>query len=196
MIGAGATSWTRDGKYIVFDGPAEDGSGAGSDDIYATPTSGTRHMIRVLGTAAQEQAAEVSPNGKWIAYVANDAGKNQIFVMPFMRPGGRTLISTGAAAEPAWASNDELVYRNYESDSLILARLTFGSTITVTRKALFDVRLFNAGSPSYRNYDVTRDGRHFIFVRSTTPPAMVQPIIVLNWVQELRRSMNATGAVR
>ena len=193
IIGVGAVSWTRDGKYIVFDGPAEDGSGAGSDDIYATPTSGVRRMRRAVGTAAQEQVGEVSPDGRWVAYVGNDAGRNQVFVMPFLRPGGRTLISTGAAGEPVWASNNELAYRNYEADSLVLARLTFGETITVTRTQLFDTRSYISGTASYRNYDVTRDGKHFIFVRPTVRAAAARPVIVLNWLSEVRRLMSGTG---
>jgi serine/threonine protein kinase len=194
IIGVGATSWTRDGKWIVFDGPAEDGTGAGSDDIYATPTSGTRKMRSAVATVAQEQVGEVSPDGRWIAYVSNDNGKNQVYVMPFLRPGGRTLISIGAAAEPVWASNNEIAYRSYEMDSLIVATLTFGPTITVTRKALFDARQYARGTPSWRNFDVSRDGQRFLFVRPTTRAALVEPVIVLNWAEEVRRMMSATGA--
>ena len=50
------------------------------------------------------------------------------------------------------------------------------------------------GTPSYRNCDVSRDGKHFLFVRPTIRAATVTPIIVLNWMEEVRRTMAATGA--
>ncbi|MGH7593797.1 MAG: hypothetical protein ACRELE_08110, partial [Gemmatimonadales bacterium] len=141
VIGSSAVSWTRDGKWLVVDGPPSDGKGAGGEDVFAIPMSDTPRTMRpAVASQFNEQSGEVSPDGKWIAYASDDAGKYQIYIQPFLAPGGRTLISTGRASEAAWLSNNELVYMNDEVDSLTLARLEFGPTIKVTRTALFDTR--------------------------------------------------------
>lgn len=191
---AAAVSWTRDGKWIVWDGSIVGVKGAGSDDIFAIPMSGTPGKVQsVVATPAQEQCGEVSPDGKWIAYVSNDAGKNQVYIQPFLAPGGRTLISAGAAQEPVWASNNELVFVNTDADSITSARLEFGPTIKVTRSALFARGPYLPGSPSSRSFDVSRDGKTFVFVKSMARSGAVEPVVVLNWVEEVKRLMAAAG---
>ena len=194
VLGFSAVSWTRDGKWIVLDGAPEDHKGPGGEDVFAIPTSGTPHTMRpVVASPFDEQSGEVSPDGKWIAYASNDAGEYQVYIQPFLAPGGRTLISAGGATEPGWASNSELVYVNMDADSLMLARLEFGATIKVTRSALFDHKAYQGGGASFRNFDVTRDGKSFVLVKSVGGRAGAEPIIVLNWIEEVKRLMAAAG---
>jgi Tol biopolymer transport system component len=192
--GTAPVSWTRDGKWIVTDGVPDSGNGAGGEDIFAIPTSGQRTMRAVIATPASEQTGEVSPDGRWIAYVSNRTGRAQIYVQPFLTPGGPTLVSEGAGAEPAWASNDELSYVNTDVDSMVLARLQFGPTVTVKRSTLFDHRPFRSGNTSIRGYDPTSDGRYFVFARLVGQRSSVEPIVVLNWLEEVKRLMAASGS--
>ncbi len=151
-------------------------------------------MQPVVATQASEQAGEVSPDGRWIAYVSDDAGFFQVYLRPFLRPGGRTLVSRGAAIEPAWASENELTYVSTESDSLMLATLEFGESVRVVRTALFDHSRFVRGSASYREYDISRDGQRFIFTRSLSQTEQLLPVVVRNWMEEVRRAMAAGSA--
>jgi serine/threonine protein kinase len=194
ISGTSPVSWTRDGKWIVIDGVPDSGAGGGGEDIFAIPTSGQRTMRPVIATSADEQSGEVSPDGKWIAYVSNRTGRVQVYVQPFLTPGGPTLVSEGAGNEPAWATNTELTYVNTEADSLVVARLQFGATVTVTRSNLFDHRPFRSGNTSIRGYDPTSNGRHFVFARMVGQRLQLEPIIVLNWLEEVRRLMAASGA--
>ena len=196
ISGSAPVSWTRDGKWIVTDGVPDSGTGGGGEDIFAIPTSGQRAMRAVISTSADEQTGEVSPDGRWIAYVSNRTGRAQIYVQPFLTPGGPTLVSEGAGAEPAWASNTELAYVNTDVDSVVVARLQFSQTVTVTRSTLFDHRPFRSGNSSIRGYDATFDGRHFVFARMVGQRSQVEPIIVLNWLVEVKRLMAAAGPTK
>jgi Tol biopolymer transport system component/tRNA A-37 threonylcarbamoyl transferase component Bud32 len=194
LTGGSAVSWTRDGKWIVTDGPPEDGKGAGGEDIFAIPTSGSPRTMRpVVASRFNEQTGEVSPDGKWIAYVSNETGQYQIYVQPFLAPGGRTLISAGRVTEPVWVSSSELAYMNNDTDSLTLARLELGATPRVSRTPLFDVRNYVLGNQGYRNFDVSRDGKSFIFLKQLEASKAVEPIVVLNWAEEVKRLMAAAG---
>ena len=194
VLGASAVSWTRDGKWIVIDGPPDDGKGAGMEDVFAIPMSGTPRTMRpAVASRFNEQTGEVSPDSKWIAYVSDETGQVQVYVQPFLTPGGRTLISAGRATEPAWMSNNELAYVNNDTDSITVARLEFGATTKVTRTGLFDARPYVRGSQGFRNYDVSRDGKSFIFLKRLSATKAVEPIVVLNWIEEVKRLMAAAG---
>jgi Tol biopolymer transport system component len=194
LNGSAAVSWTRDGKWIVWDGQISGAPGAGGDDIYANSAGDTSALPRAaVATARAEQAAEVSPDGKWIAYVTDDVNNWQVYVQPFLSPGGRTLVSAGSSNEPAWVSNNELVYVNTDSDSVTLARLDFGASVKVTRTALFDHRPYQPGLSAWRNYDVAPGGKSFVFLKPVGKAVSVEPIVVLNWVEEVKRLMAAAG---
>ena len=182
------TSWTRDGRWIMVDYPPPGGAG-GVDDIYAVAADGSGSQAVVSGPA-QEQSPEVSPDGRWLAYVANASGTQEIYMQPFMRQGGRVLVSLGAAAEPAWISRTELSYISTNTDSLVVARFDFSQGVRVTRTALFSVRPYVLGTSAFRNYDVTRDGQRFLFARRAG--GQPDPVVALNWLTEVRRALGTS----
>lgn len=193
-VGITTASWTRDGQWIVFDGSSEDVKGGGTQDIFAIATSGAPRAMRpAVAGPFNEQSGEVSPDGKWIAYVSDETGRNQVYIQPFLAPGARTLISAGTATEAVWVSNNELAYMNNDADSLTLARLEFGSTTSVTRTALLDARPYAKGGRQSRNFDVSRDGKHFIMLKRLGRAQPYEPMVVLNWGQEVKRLMAAAG---
>ena len=185
-----ATFWTRDGAWIVVDG------GSGPEDIYAIGTGTDRKKKTVVATPANEEAGVVSPDGKWLAYVSDEGGGvNQIYVRPFMRDGGRWQVSTGAAVNALWASNTEVIYRDTEKRTVTSAKLELGSTVRVLeRTALFSGASYFGVGTAVADYDVSRDGQHFLMLR--VPPATgegLSPIVVLNWAEEVKRRMVEQG---
>ncbi|MDH4348310.1 MAG: serine/threonine-protein kinase, partial [Gemmatimonadota bacterium] len=85
VTSAMVTSWSRDGKWIVFDGVAEGDSGvAVQEDVFAVPTTGKRIRQLAVGTPADEQSGVVSPDGRWIAYNSDESGTTQVYVRPFL----------------------------------------------------------------------------------------------------------------
>jgi len=58
-------------------------------------------------------AARFSPDGRWVAYQSNESGRNEIYVVPYPGPGGKSQVSTDGGTNPRWARNGrELFYRN------------------------------------------------------------------------------------
>ncbi len=136
----------------------------------------------------------MSPNGEWIAYGSDESGPWQVFVRPFMRPGGRWLVSTGEAGTPLWTSDAEVVYMDYATRSLVAARLEFGTTVRVAERTT----LFSFGPYRYSEsspmYDVSRDGQRFLVLRGDEGAADNEdPIVVLNWFEEIKRRMAEQG---
>ena len=60
-----------------------------------------------LSAPYTESSPMFSPDGRWIAYISNESGRNEIYVRPFPGPGGKWQISNGSADDPTWSLNKE-----------------------------------------------------------------------------------------
>jgi len=190
VINSGATFWTRDGSWIVFDGLGEEGDE--DEDIFAVGTGDDRTRQEAVATSANEETGAVSPNGQWLAYGSDESGQWQVYVRPFLTPGGRWVVSTAGGGTPLWVSDTELIYVDFATRSLMAARLEFGSTVGVERTSLFSFGPYQY-SRNAPEYDVSRDGLSFLVLRGEQGPANAQPIVVLNWFTEIERRMAEQG---
>jgi Tol biopolymer transport system component len=148
-----------------------------------------------IETSFEERGAIFSPDGRWVAYVSNKSGQNDIYARPYAGPGGEVTISVGGGAEPVWApSGRELFYRH--AGKLLAVRIDeTASSLTVGAPTrVFDdpYRLDTGGAQGgVANYDISPDGRRFVMVeepRASTSgaPAAPQIQVVLNWTEELK----------
>jgi len=101
-------AWSPDGKIIAF----SDYAGATNGDIWIL-TIGEREPKPLLKTQFNEHTPAFSPDSRWLAYVSNESGRDEVYVIAFPGPGGRWQISTDGGAEPVWSRDGkELFYRN------------------------------------------------------------------------------------
>src|SRR5262249_3338708 len=142
-----------------------------------------------------ERGAIFSPSGRWVAYVSNKSGQNDIYARPYPGPGPEATISVGGGQEPVWApSGRELFYR-HDGKLLAVPIQESGTTLTVgAPKKVFDdpYRLDSGGGQGgVANYDISPDGQRFVMVEerraSTAATQPVQLRVVLNWQEELKQ---------
>jgi serine/threonine-protein kinase len=145
-------------------------------------------------TDAVPRAAAVSPDGKWLAYVASDGDtpiSRGIFVQPIPPTGATYQVSErNAGHAPVWSADGKEIFLVPGGGQLAAVRVGPGpgftfSTYSEVRRAIENL------APSYeRNYDVTHDGRFVGFVATGQGQAVVpsgQLYVVLNWFEELKR---------
>ncbi len=169
-----------DARYIAYQ---LDTLGA---DIYYRALAGdtTPHPI-AANPSAIEIMPRISPNGKWIAFVTDESGRNEVVVQPFPGPGGRVQVSVNGGAEPVWSRDGSRLF--YRGDGMLMAAMIGpGPAFSVVRhdSVLADTYVF-AGNP-HANYDVMPDGRHFIFLQSADVGELV---VVSNWDAVVRARM-------
>lgn len=176
-------SFTPDAKSLVL---SEGG------DLRLLPFDGMSQSTSLIQTAFTEGLAELSPDGRWLAYRSNESGQNQIYVRPFPDVNsGRWQVSSSGGTHPVWArSGRELFYRDAAG-----ALMTMPIQTTPGFSAGRPTKLFDAKYPStmnMRSYDVSPDGRRFLMIKdmpgttqqtNTTPASIV---VVLHWVEELK----------
>ena len=179
-----STSWSPDGQILAF--YQFSGVGGSSDrDIWVLPLEGDRQPQPFLQTQFNEGAPIFSPDGRWLAYVSDESGRNEIYVQPFPGPGGKRQISTEGGAEPVWAPNGELFYRN--GVPMMAVEITTEPGFSAgTPRLLFEGTYRASPSGFSVWYDVTPDGQRFLMVQPQLG-AGVQIHVVENWFEELKR---------
>jgi len=188
-------SWSPDGTTLAF---VEEGNSLGffQFDIWVL-SMGDRKTRAVIQTAANEMSPKFSPDGRWLAYVSNESGRNEVYVQPYPGPGERKPISTNGGEQPAWSRNgQELFYvqgGSFNSGSglttLMSVRVrTAPAFLAGTPETVFESVDFRTGWG--RSYDVSPDGRRFLMTLNKELPmnlAPAQMVFVHNWFEELKR---------
>ena len=151
------------------------------------PVGGERTPIPLLASASNEKQPRVSPDSKWLAYMSNESGRDEVYVRQLAAGSGRVQVSAGGGGEPLWAPDGRrLFYR--AADKLMEATLTSAPGLAVTgRRIVFDGPY--ATDMWHPNYDVAPDGQSFVMVRPVGESRRL--VLVLNWTRELQALRNA-----
>ena len=181
---------TPDQRYLVYRSghqtAAARAAGGGSDDLFYRSLTGDTSIKRLSAEPFIERNAAFSPDGKWIAYSSMETGSDQIYVRPFPGLGPRYPVTVDGGNEPVWSPDGRKLYYRAGSTAARLeeATLAFEPQFTVTRRVVLERP--NNGSPWHRNYDLSRDGKHFLIVRNVGAAAETPTFIVHNWAAEVR----------
>ena len=183
-------SWSPDGRFLAFHQRPSTGSSPTARDIWIMPLEGERKPQSILQTQFNESAPVFSPDGRWLAYISDESGRNEIYVRPFPKvEEGKWQISTDGGVEPRWAANgQELFYRTGSGNQMMAVDMTTEPTFGAgTPRLLFEgVYTRSAGGAAF--YDVTGDGQRFVMVQAGEQEAGASQInVVLNWFEELKR---------
>ena len=84
---------TPDGRQLVF-GSQEPQTGF---DLWILDTAGGTPPVPYPNTATNDLSARLSPDGRWIAYVLNENGRDEVYVQSFPTPGSKVQVSNGGA---------------------------------------------------------------------------------------------------
>jgi serine/threonine-protein kinase len=176
--------WAPRGGWLIFQ---TDVRSAGSGDILAIRPGIDSAPVPVVATSFTEISPALSPNGRWLAYVSNQTGKDEIYVVPFPNTGtAKWPISEGGAREPVWSHRgSELFYRD-ASGSLVAVKVKTSPTFSLGRTTvLFPAAGFTTDR-FHPQYAVALDDRRFLMVRTLKTSAPDKLISVQNWVEELK----------
>ena len=111
-------SWSADGQSLVIMGTS-----GGQTDLNVISLGAESRTDGLIETEFAEVYAEVSPDGRWIAYQSNESGQFEVYVRPFPNvDDGRWQISRDGGISPVWApSGRELFFRGSAFDMMAVA---------------------------------------------------------------------------
>ena len=166
---------------------------AGGIDIGIVRLDAPNEPTPLITGPGSESNADISPDGRWIAYQSNESGQTQVYVRPFPNVNaGRWQITTDGGSRPVWArSGREVFYLSTPA----------GRDVAIMSVPIDAASGFRYGNPTRlfggpyvfslpgRMFDVTADGQEFLMIKDaqteTSGQTSASLVFVLNWTEEL-----------
>jgi Tol biopolymer transport system component len=164
--------WSPDGKYIVF---------SNNGDVFTMPLDGARKPVAFTKGPDDDQYAQVSPNGRWMAYASGPRGAMQIYVQPIPPTGALWQVSQRGGSMPRWRADGKELYYRADDGSLIAVAVPDPHAAAFsfsTAQSLIAVP--SLGNVHRYAYEPAPDGSRFLV---SVPSGRGSPpiTVVLNW---------------
>jgi hypothetical protein len=174
-------SWSPDGRYLLYYEIGPTGR-----DLWTLDFASRERRIFVA-SPFEERAAQISPDGRWVAYETDESGQFEVVVQSFPEPSTPWPVSTRGGTQPRWSAAGNEIY--FVSPELTMMAAPVGTapgddrTLEVgTPAALFPVRMAGDSLAEIvkAQYAVARDGR-FLMNENAEESAVVPITLILNW---------------
>lgn len=181
------SDWSLDGQFIAYTEEQNYSDPLTGKNLWFLPLFGDRKPIPFLCTRFNESGARFSPNRRWVAYVSDESGRQEVYVRAFDGSGEKTRISTNGGSRPCWRRDGAELFYLAGDNQLMAASVKMGATF----EAGAPVALFRIDSPGWQiggnAFDVTPDGQRFL-IQTGVPGAQSLPFtVVTHWTADLKR---------
>lgn len=198
------TSVSPDGKTLLY---FESNINSGFDIMMAKiekDANGTIHLRDRepwLRTQSNVVSASFSPNGKWVTYLSDESGQNEVQVRPFAKgAAGKWTVSSGGGEAPVWSPAARELFYLSKSGRIMAASFSLnGDALEFSRPKEWSSRRLSTES-SLSVFTVAPDGKQIAALTAPegeggqTPPRRVT--FLVNFADEVKRKLTAAGAGR
>jgi Tol biopolymer transport system component len=175
--------WSADGAQIIYevDDPAR------ARDVLVVGTVGGEAPRPVLQTKFDEHDARLSPDGRWLAYVSNESGRDEVYVQTYPEPTGKWQASTSGGSYPEWRGDgSEMYYVASDQQLMAVPIQTTPNFMAGLPRGLFNARVLFPGAASSA-YAVSKDGSTFYIIEPAGGASLPVTNVVLNWPEALKQ---------
>jgi serine/threonine-protein kinase len=185
-------SWDPQGTLLAF----EEWNPQTNSDLMILPVAGDEASGWKIGTPtvflntlSAERMPMFSPHdGRWIAYVSNESGNDEVYVRPYPGPGGKTKISIDGGEAPNWSPVRNEIFYVQGGQVMVAAYTVKGDTFSPEK-----AQIWSPGSvrgPTGRGVALHPDGERFAvegFAETPTDAWLGKVVFIFNFFDELRR---------
>ena len=192
-------SWHPSGRFLAFEEHDLQMRFDQGWDLMLLPIEGDEvsgwrpgTATTILATPSEEMQPNFSPDGRWLAYQSNEAGRYEVYVRPFRGPGDGWRISTGGGTFPTWSRTKRELFYGVNGQIMVAAYAVEGDAFRAEKpRVLPNVRYREAGPA--RMFDLHPDGERFAVAPPDEAPTRDSVVVILNFFDELRRMTPSTN---
>lgn len=153
-------SYSPDGSRLAY----TFSTSSQGDSLGILELEGRRGAVSLADAPGNQTDAQISPDGRWLAYLSDASGRfpgdYQVFLRALPRPGPAWPISIGSGEDPFWAPNGRILY--YQDGNVIWAVSLGFSTVPVKPVIGTPRKLFVM--PGVQLCGVSPDGKHLLLI--------------------------------
>ena len=199
--GGGTKRVTADGSErteVVAEGRSPVASRDGSTLFFVTQgKDGLRLWYRSLTDATAKPAlfidqtfysinAAPSPDGRFVASAASTTpGQTEVFVRRFPPSAGVWQISSNGGTSPRWTADGRLLYAR--GPDIFEVTISATPEVTIGAPQRLFTRTAAAGTTIPAGFDVSPDGRRFVFYEPAANAGEERITVALNWFADFSR---------
>ncbi len=176
--------WSRAANVLAISSV----SGLNRWDVATLAPEGRQPPRPLLNGPFNEAGARISPDGRWLAYVSNESGREEVYLVPYPGPGPKVRVSTAGGSVPQWRGDGRELFFEGADQGIMAVDVRGGAAVEVgAPRLLFRATLARGGY--YRAYlwAPTRDGQRFLVNTPTGEVGTGRFVVVTNLVAELAR---------
>jgi len=169
------TNWSADGRMVLCHAFAKTGQG----QVSVLRWNG-RTVAKPEPWSAGGQG-QLSPDGRWVAYVSAESETSEVYLQPFMTGEGKWRLSTHGGIEPRWRGDGRELFYLAPDGTMMAVELRLGASVEIgAAQRLFATQLSgNSTKVGGRNqYDVSKDGQRFLLNQPVGTSAIT---VLVNW---------------
>ena len=182
------TDWSPDEKTLLYYRRRVGGREYDLWYLERSDDGASYEEVPFLQSQFNERTARFSPDGRYVAYSADESGEYEVYIRRFPDAGGLRRVSVNGGSQPRWrADGEELFY--VEGDTLMAVPVSTSPDLRVGRpKPLFSSPGLLLSDINALGYDVTPDGQRFVVWQPVEAEEEVQQSIrvVQNWFAEFK----------
>lgn len=177
--GTSGVTTTCDGRVAVF---ASAPTPPTRTDLWVWTMHGPSEGMPLVVREGDQNQAQLSPDGRWLAYVSNETGRYEVLVAPFRynsatgeaSVGESLSISNGGGFAPRWRSDvKELFYLKLDGSVMAVDVHETSGPAAGSGQRLFML------PDVFHEWGISRDGGRFLCAVPTAPTPPLH--IVQNW---------------
>jgi Tol biopolymer transport system component len=170
-------TWSRDGfiMYSVW---------GGNSDLWVAAGDPSIPPKAFLATKANEGDPQFAPDGRHVAYVSDETGREEVYLRAFPSGEETQQVSVNGGYRPRWSPRGNELF--FLANDTLMSATVHGAT-----KPAIGVPepLFTAARIGVQTIDYApaADGKRFVIVRTLTKRAR-RAVIVEHWLSRLQQS--------
>src|SRR5262249_39264170 len=146
-----------DGKNLLFAQTGQSGFG-----LWMLPLSGAGAAPSpVVVGKSQQEIGRISPDGRWVAYLSNESGRQEAYVQALGENAERAPVSASGATLLRWSRDGKEAFFPTPDRRLLAAAVRTSPSLQVGEPS----PLFTLTGEGWRAFDVTADGRFLAAVQ-------------------------------
>jgi serine/threonine-protein kinase len=150
-----------------------------SFDVLMAPFGDPTRATPLVQTPAYEGGARLSPDERWLVYVSNESGRNEVYVRPFRGAERRWQVSVDGGSQPMWHPTGREIFYRIGDRMMAVGVSAVGDELQLSPpRRLFERAYAYGAGITIANYDVAKDGR-FVMVKDDTSFGRLR--VILNW---------------